>query len=163
MNKQVLLVTGFLGAPIKEKAESLAKASNFALLNLDEEIVKRDGRSITRICMMMGEHEYRNKEYEILDEIDQNPTNFFDGKEGLVIQCGDGVLYDEMSKAKAFNFDVLILGGDMDEEELWANAKTIENSYHAFLNFGSEEDKKAKFMDFYNRQKIFYDSIGGYK
>lgn len=161
MNKQITLFTGYLGAPIREHSVNFAKASNFSLLDLDEEIVKRDGRSIIRICMMMGEHEYRNKEYDILNEIKENPNKFIGDKEGLVVMCGDGVLYDEMSKALADNFDIRICGDDMSEEELWQNAKTIQNSYHAFLNFGSEEDKRAKFHDFYQRQKAFYDSLGG--
>ena len=89
MSKNIIFVTGYFGAPIREVAEKTAEREGCALLSLDEEIEKADGRSILRICMLMGEHEYRNKEYEILAGLPE---------EDLVVYCGDGVLNDEMSR-----------------------------------------------------------------
>ena len=66
MAKDIIFVTGFFGAPVKETAEQVAMEKGFDLLSLDDEIERSDGRSILRICMIMGEHEYRNKEYEML-------------------------------------------------------------------------------------------------
>lgn len=69
MKRNIIFVTGFFGAPVMESAERLAKEKGYGFLSLDAEIEKEDGRSIQRICMMMGEHEYRNKEYAMLSKI----------------------------------------------------------------------------------------------
>lgn len=69
MKRNIIFVTGFFGAPVMESAERLAKEKGYGFLSLNAEIEKEDGRSIQRICMMMGEHEYRNKEYAALLKI----------------------------------------------------------------------------------------------
>ena len=76
MKKELIMVTGYFGAPIEETARKLAADKAFAYLSLDEEIVLRDGRSIGRLSMMAGEHGYRNQEYEILSEIDEDPEKY---------------------------------------------------------------------------------------
>ena len=116
------------------------------LISLDEEIEKVDGRSVRRICMMMGEHEYRNKEYEALKNISQD----------AVVLCGDGVLHDDMSRDLITSHELVIVGNDMSCDELWENAKTIDDSYHAFMHFGSEEKKRATFDDLYERQRVLF-------
>lgn len=154
MNRELIFVTGYFGAPIKETAGKIAENKGYELLSLDNEIEKSDGRSVLRICMMMGEHEYRNKEYELLKNFDsQNDKN-------LVIYCGDGVLNDEMSFDIMKKHNIVIAGTDMTTEQLWANAKNIKNSYHAFLHFGSEDSQKKAFEDLYARQNILYRSLG---
>ena len=114
MSKNIIFVTGYFGAPIREIAEKTAEREGCALLSLDEEIEKADGRSILRICMLMGEHEYRNKEYEILSKLPEDD---------LVVYCGDGVLNDEMSRDIILKHRLVIAGADMSVDELWENAK----------------------------------------
>ena len=122
-----------------------------ALLSLDEEIERADGRSILRICMLMGEHEYRNKEYEILSKLPEDD---------LVVYCGDGVLNDEMSRDIILKHRLVIAGADMSVDELWENAKKTKDPAHAFMHFGSEGSRKKAFEDLYSRQRALYDSIG---
>ena len=69
MSKNIIFVTGYFGAPIREIAEKTAEREGCALLSLDEEIERADGRSILRICTLMGEYEYRNKENETLSKL----------------------------------------------------------------------------------------------
>ena len=69
MNANLIVVTGCFGAPVKEKSLELARQRGLPLVDLDNEITKRDGRSIRRLVMMNGEHGYRNAEYEILKEL----------------------------------------------------------------------------------------------
>ena len=69
MTNRLTIVTGYFGAPIHAKAAQLARERGVELLSLDEEIVRRDGRSIKRLVMMNGEHGYRNLEYEVLKEL----------------------------------------------------------------------------------------------
>lgn len=146
MNRKFIFVTGFFGAPLLQRAQQLAEEHGLPLISLDEEIEKVDGRSVRRICMMMGEHEYRNKEYEALKNISQD----------AVVLCGDGVLHDDMSRDLITSHELVIVGNDMSCDELWKNAKTIDDSCHAFMHFGSEEKKRAAFDDLYERQRALF-------
>lgn len=204
-NNNIIFVTGFFGAPVMQSARQLAESRGFGLISLDAEIEKSDGRPVRRICMMMGEHEYRNKEYEALKEIisrfddvntcagerciddnestdsscsnnrnnecdDKNSGSTVPNKEdpsadsenqddcysGLVVCCGDGVLHDDMSRELILQHELVIIGADMTCDELWKNAKNIDNSCHAFMYFGTEEEKSAAFAKLYERQRELF-------
>ncbi len=161
MDKNIIFVTGFFGAPTMQKAQALAEEKGYILKVLDKEIEKTDGRSARRICMMMGEHEYRNKEYEALKSIveeytsaeNQSTANTTDG---VVVCCGDGVLHDDMSRDLIESYELIVLGGDLTCEELWNSAKDIEDSCHAFMCFGTEEEKYSSFVKLYERQHVLF-------
>ena len=138
MNANLIIVTGCFGAPVLKKAREVAAQRSLPLVDLDQEIEKRDGRSIQRLVMMNGEHGYRNKEYEVLQELSDAGTS-------CVVACGDGVLYDDDSRSIILENELVIAGDDLSEEELWENAKSITDSYHAFMSFGTEEEKHAAF------------------
>ena len=148
MAKEIIFVTGYFGAPIRTTAEGLAKESGAAIVSLDEEIKRRDGRSVMRICMTMGEHEYRNREYEVLRELIKRVPD-----EGLVVCCGDGVLNDEMSREILTAHRLVFVGGDMSLQQLWENAAAVTDSPHAFMHFGDEASKKRSFAELHERQR----------
>ena len=172
MKNNLIVVTGYFGAPIEETARKIAEDKAFALVSLDEEIAKRDGRSILRICMLEGEHSYRNKEYEILDLLAREPEQILGAgvildaggsdecaAKGIVVWCGDGVLHDEMSREIALGGELVIAGEDMTEDELWENACQTEKSYHAFMAFGSNEQKRESFHRLIERQRTLFQKI----
>ena len=159
MNKPLIIVTGFFGAPICETAQKLAEENAFAYLSLDEEIQRRDGRSITRLVMMNGEHGYRNQEYEILNEINEDPAR----EKGLVIACGDGVLYDEMSRDIALANELIIVGDADQRDELWDRAKADAGTYHAFMHFGTEDEKRHAFDNYIDRQQRLFEETKSIK
>ena len=155
----LIIVTGFFGAPICETAQMLAEEKAFAYLSLDEEIERRDGRSITRLVMMNGEHGYRNQEYEILNEINEDAAR----DKGLVIACGDGVLYDEMSRDIALANKLIIVGNADHRDELWNRAKADTRTYHAFMHFGTEEEKRHAFDNYIDRQQRLFEETKSMK
>lgn len=152
MTNKLTIVTGYFGAPVRAKAEELARSMGLDLVSLDEEIVKRDGRPIKRLVMMNGEHGYRNLEYQILKELADS------GRE-LVVFCGDGVLYDDDSRNIILQGKLVIEGEDLSEDQLWENACLQEDSYHAFMAFGTQEDKRRAFDSFIERQKILFGGL----
>lgn len=168
MNRKFIFVTGFFGAPLSQRARQLAEEHGLPLISLDEEIQKADGRSVRRICMMMGEHELRNKEYEVLkrltaralNEVSECALEESEGGEilqdGAVVLCGDGVLHDDMSRNIIASHELVVVGGDMACDELWENAKAIQDSCHAFMYFGSEERKRTAFDDLHERQRVLF-------
>ncbi|MGL4484833.1 MAG: shikimate kinase [Anaerovoracaceae bacterium] len=179
-----IYVTGFIGSDKMSKAKEIAKKENLEIFLLDEEIEKEDGRSAKRISMLMGEHGYRNAEYEILEK--------FDKKIDFILVCGDGVILDDMSReiikrgkvlladeelflemnamktSDGRNFNSKKLGNYEDKRqeanwfrnkklrELWEKAKKDETLAYAFLNNLSEEDSFRKFIDIFNERKELY-------
>ena len=150
MNANLIVVTGCFGAPVMEKARELAKLYVLPLVELDKEIERRDGRSIRRLVMMNGEHGYRNCEFEVLKKLSESGAP-------CVIACGDGVLYDDDSRGVILENELVLAGEDLSEEELWENASACEDSYHAFMSFGTEEEKRAAFGDLIQRQRSLFE------
>ena len=177
MSNRKIIVTGYFGAPIEETARKLAASEGLDYLSLDEEITKRDGRSIKRLVMMNGEHGYRNQEYEVLQELcgvaaepdapageaeSDAPVGEAAGTgAGIVIACGDGVLYDDDSREIISRHELVIAGEEMTTDELWENAKATEDSYHAFMAFGTEEEKRAAFEQLIQRQRNLFAQVRG--
>lgn len=152
MNANLIVVTGCFGAPVLEKAQELSRERELPLVELDKEIEQRDGRTIRRLVMMNGEHGYRNAEFELLQELAEkgNPC---------VVACGDGVLYDDDSRRIICENELVIAGADLSEEELWENASSGPDSYHAFMSFGTEEDKRKAFGDLISRQRLLFEGV----
>ena len=153
MSNRKIIVTGYFGAPIEETARKLAASEGLDYLSLDEEITKRDGRSIKRLVMMNGEHGYRNQEYEVLQELCGVAAEP-DAPAGEA--CGDGVLYDDDSREIISRHELVIAGEEMTTDELWENAKATEDSYHAFMAFGTEEEKRSAFEQLIQRQRNLF-------
>ena len=152
MNANLIIVTGPFGAPVMETARKLAAQQDLPLVDLDKEIELRDGRSIKRLVMMNGEHGYRNREYEILQELAEAGTP-------CVVACGDGVLYDDDSRGIILENKLVISGEDLSEEELWQTASERKDSYHAFMSFGTAEEQRAAFGDLIRRQRALIEGV----
>lgn len=143
-----VFVIGFLGSDRHGTAEKLAAELSYRLVDLDREIEKKDGRSVQRICMMMGEHEYRNKEYELLETLAL--------QDKIVVCCGDGVIFDDMNRDILKKNQVVIADADLSPEELWERAKNSTDSVYAFMHQADEVLKKEKFMELYRQRKDLY-------
>ena len=153
MNRDLIFVTGLLGAPIEKEARKIADKKGFGLLSLDQEIQRDAGSSVQRLCMLMGEHEYRNREYKALQRIAEQHSGG-----GLVVFCGDGVLLDEMSRELIQKHTVFIVGEDMDNDALWRNASGKKDSWHAFLYFGTQQERRQAFDALIQRQRRLYET-----
>lgn len=146
-----IFVTGFLGSDRKGLAEKLAAERGYRAMDLDAEIERADGRSVQRICMTMGEHEYRNKEYETLEKLNS--------LEEIVVSCGDGVLLDDMSRGILSENQVVIADAELGPEELWEKAKAQKDIPYAFMQTGDEAARREKFMDLYQRRRDMYQEF----
>ncbi|MEA4921956.1 MAG: shikimate kinase [Eubacteriaceae bacterium] len=148
-----IYVTGPIGSDRKKAAQKLAEETGYDFLDFDAEIEKRDGRTIRRICMMMGEHEYRNKEYELLNELAESGRS---DKEGYVCSCSDGILFDPMCSELMKKGRILIADADMSVDDLWEQAKNDTDLPYAFMSDPNENTKKKKFMELYELRKNIY-------
>ena len=150
MNANLIVVTGCFGAPVKEEALRISRERGLPLLDLDGEIERRDGRTIRRLVMMNGEHGYRNLEFEVLNDLAEKGA-------ACVVACGDGVLYDDDSRGIILENKLVLAGMDLSEEALWKNASSCDDSYHAFMSFGTEQQKRAAFSDLIKRQRSLFE------
>ena len=149
-NSPRIFVTGYMGAQTRELAEQIAAEMSYELIDLDAEIEKLDGRTIQRICMLMGEHEYRNKEYEMLQSLKD--------REGIVVLCGDGIIFDDQNREVLEANTVVLADADAGIDELWKRAKDMKGLPYAFMNFGGEE-RKEKFIELYEQRKEIYMNL----
>jgi len=146
-NSPRIFVTGYMGADTRGMAESIAAETGYELIDLDAEIEKADGRTIQRICMLMGEHEYRNKEYEMLQ--------ILKNREGIVVLCGDGIIFDDQNREVLQDNTVVLADAATDIEILWERAKDLKGLPYAFMNFGGDERKK-QFIELYEQRRGIY-------
>lgn len=141
-----LFVIGFIGSRRMERGEELARELGYQLLDLDRMIEERDGRSLKKLIMMMGEHEYRNKEYEVLKELED--------QQGFVLVCGDGIVHDEMNLAILKREATIFVEEPL--EILWERMREKTDGLYAFLHDSDRERARIKFMEFYQLRLPLY-------
>ena len=141
-----LFVIGYIGSRRMERGEELARELGYQLLDLDRMIEERDGRSLKKLIMMMGEHEYRNKEYEILKELES--------QQGFVLVCGDGIVHDEMNLAILKREATIFVEEPL--ESLWERVREKADGLYAFLHDSDRERARKKFMEFYQLRLPLY-------
>ena len=141
-----LFVIGFIGSRRMERGEELARELGYQLLDLDRMIEERDGRSLKKLIMMMGEHEYRNKEYEVLKELED--------QQGFVLVCGDGIVHDEMNLAMLKREATIFVEEPL--EILWERVREKADGLYAFLHDSDRERARIKFMEFYQLRLPLY-------
>lgn len=144
-----IYVIGFMGTDRVSVAREMAREKGYEFHHMDEEIQERDGRTILRMCMTMGEHEYRNKEYEMLREYDQ--------MDDIVVACGEGVVHDSQCADFLRRGQVVVVREDPDA--MWERARQDDSLPYAFLRTGSPEERKRKFMELYQIRKPLYEQF----
>lgn len=147
MNNKIY-VTGFIGSDRLTEGEKIAKELDYELIELDKVIEENDGRSVMRIIMLMGEHEYRNKEYEALEMLAK--------EKDLVVVCGDGVLFDDMCAQIMKEGTIIVADYDKPCEELWEAAKDDSTIPYAFMQFSPEDEKRETFFKLYEQRRPIY-------
>ena len=155
MKKNIIFVTGFIGSDRNGLARRLAAQNGMEFVSLDDEIEAKDGRNVRRIAMMMGEHEVRNKEYEMAKGMLE--------REGFVVACSDGIILDDECLSLLAQGNVVIADGDLTPEQLWEKAKAEPNPAYAFLSTGlsceDEEEKYQRFLALYQARMPIYRRI----
>ncbi len=139
-------VIGYIGTDRRKVGKKLARELGCGVLFLDDEIERLDGRSIKRMCMINGEHAYRNKEFEVLSKLDDSSYDLGCARneiyaDKLVIVCGDGAVLDEMSLDIIKRGKVIFVEEDIDI--LWNKAKNDDSVPYAFM-YGEDDAKREK-------------------
>lgn len=139
-------VIGFIGSDRKLKAAELAEKYDLEVIDLASYIEQEDGRSLLRLCMMMGEHELHNKEYEALCKLQE--------RDDFVLICTDGIILDEMNVAILNKGSIYFQDEPFDT--LWQNAKGDASLPYAFMHDSDVSRKYTKFTELYNARISLY-------
>lgn len=181
----VIYVIGFIGSDRMTAARAASEQYGVPLYDLAAEIEKRDGRTIRRMVITMGEHELRNKEYETLTAIlkecgePAKPADEPDSDYSAVICCTDDLILDPMSADLVRAGEVIIAdepdtadntepGVDSAEaalrldamfERAIAQAPDDQSLHYAFLLDPDRTAAREKFQKLYEQRRPLYDSF----
>lgn len=156
MNKNIIFVTGFIGSDRVGLARQLAAQNGMEFVSLDQEIEAKDGRSVRRIAMSMGEHEVRNKEYEALKDLLERAN--LPGQ-GLAIACSDGIVLDDECLSLLSRGKVVIADEALTPEQLWEKAKADPTPAYAFLSADDEAEQFQRYLALYQVRAPIYRRI----
>ncbi|MCH5185621.1 MAG: shikimate kinase [Oscillospiraceae bacterium] len=82
-----IVLTGFMASGKTETSKDLSRITSFKLVDTDDMIVKREGKSINEIFSENGEEYFRKAESEIIKEVS--------GFKNSVISTGGGVVLNK--------------------------------------------------------------------
>ena len=158
-NSERYYIIGYIGTDRMAAGKKLAEELGCEVLDTDREIERLDGRSIRKLCMIHGEHSYRNKEFELLSKLDDESYDLGLAKDEeypdkLVVVCGDGIILDEMSLAILEKSNVVWV--KEDPEILWERSKDDMSITYAFMLKSDEEERKKSFMELYELRLPLY-------
>ena len=138
-----IILCGFMGSGKSTLAKGLSEALGMPLIDTDEEIVRRQGRTIAEIFASDGEAFFRSLETELIKELSE--------KEGYIISLGGGLAVNEKNHPYLKAAGRLILLDCGIEETL----RRISGDKTRPLTAGGEEDIIAR----YNYRKPIYESV----
>lgn len=84
MDGQKIILIGYMGAGKTSVGRALAKKRKQRFLDMDEEIVRREGMAVTEIFRLHGEEAFRQMETRLLEEL-------LGLEEDLIISAGGGL------------------------------------------------------------------------
>lgn len=89
LEKNIYLI-GFMGAGKSSVSQAMAEYSGLREIDTDEEIVRREKRSIPEIFEQDGEDYFRKLETDLLRELSD--------RQGLIVSCGGGTILKEENR-----------------------------------------------------------------
>lgn len=113
-----LIITGFMGSGKTMIARALARRLNLEMVDLDERITEREGRSPAQLIVEEGEKVFRVIESEVLRELLENDTS-------RVIALGGGAWIQEVNRNLINQRSYVSVWLDVPFEVCWSR---IENS-----------------------------------
>ncbi|WP_457679490.1 shikimate kinase [Thermovibrio sp.] len=150
MKKLVLI--GFMGSGKSTIGELLSRKTGFKFLDLDWEIVKREGKEIAQIFKERGEKAFRKVEREVLKEL-------LERKENLIIATGGGTPAYE-NNIELINSKGTSIFLKTDFETLWKRISNDEK--RPLVKLGKEKVKELylKRLSFYERAELKVECEG---
>lgn len=126
-----IIIIGFMGVGKSVVGRLLARRLNMNFIDMDDEIEKRQGCSITEVFNIYGQDYFRKVERQLLEELSK--------KENYIISTGGGIVTKEENRKILSNQKIVVF--------LDANVKTI------LRNVSNEIEKRPLLKTSKNLQK----------
>lgn len=136
-------VYGFMGVGKTTTGKLLAEALGYEFIDMDDEIERREGKSIPEIFKVDGEPRFRELERDLVTELSK--------KDHTVIGCGGGALVDLVNAEKLRETSSLVyLTASVDE----ILERTGKDDNRPLLNV---EDPRGKVLQLLEKRRHIYE------
>jgi shikimate kinase len=142
MSDRRVLLTGFMGAGKTTVAHSLARVLRVSVVDLDDIVAAREGRTVRQLIDEEGEAVFRDAETRALEEALRD-------ERARVIATGGGAFTFERNRALVRRRECLTVWLDAPFELCWRRAQTLDDS----RPFARVE---AKARELYERRRASY-------
>jgi shikimate kinase len=114
-----LIITGFMGCGKTMVARELARRLNLKMVDLDDRITEREGRSPAQLINEEGEPSFRAIESEVLREL-------FESERACVISLGGGAWIEKRNRDLIEDYGCESVWLDVPFEVCWARIEASE-------------------------------------
>lgn len=176
MPNRVFLI-GYMGSGKTTVSKILSEKTGFACIDMDQEIEKAEGIAIRKMFIKYGEHEFRNKESELLDKLchvksavdllagEDTGTQkvldkvskyeaFANMSENLIVSCGGGIILDDLNRAILNRQCTVFL--EAKPETLFERVNGDTNRPFAFMDVSDKQERMQKFLNLYQKREALY-------
>ncbi len=172
-----IFLIGYMGSGKSTVSKILSEKTGVSSIDMDHEIEKAEGMPIRRMFIKYGEHEFRNKESELLDKLchvtgavdllageitgEQKVLDkvskyevFANREEDLIVSCGGGIILDDLNRQILNRQYTIFL--EASPEKLYERVKGDGNRPFAFMDIEDENERRERFLDLYRKREPLY-------
>lgn len=172
-----IFLIGYMGSGKTTVSNILGRKTGASVIDMDQEIEKAEGTPIRKMFIKFGEHEFRNKESELLDKLchvssavdimAEESTGekkvldrvskyeaFASRTDNLIVSCGGGVILDDLNRRILHRQYTIFL--EADPEKLFVRVNGDANRPFAFMDVVDENERRQKFLELYKKREPLY-------
>ncbi|WP_027399465.1 shikimate kinase [Anaerovorax odorimutans] len=184
INNRILLI-GYMGSGKTTVGKALSQLTDSRFIDMDKEIELIEKMPIRKIFMLFGEHEFRNKEAELLDKL-CNITSaadimtggkgaiekmmdkaskysaFENLKDDIIVSCGGGIILDDLNCTILKDQFTIFLDGD--PKLLFERVKEDKSNErpNSFMDIEDENIRFSQFLKRYESRRPLYEKSSKY-
>jgi shikimate kinase len=176
MPNRIFLI-GYMGSGKTTVSKILSSKTGAAYIDMDQEIERAEGMPIRKLFIKFGEHEFRNKESELLDKLchvksavdilagevtgEQKVLDkvskyeaFANRTDDLIVSCGGGVILDDLNRQILHRQYTIFL--EADPKKLFERVNGDVNRPFAFMDIEDEKERRQRFLELYKKRAPLY-------
>lgn len=176
MPNRIFLI-GYMGSGKTTVSKILSRMTGAGFVDMDQEIEKAEGMPIRKMFIKYGEHEFRNKESELLDKLCNVKSavdllageatgegkvldkvskyeSFARRSDALVISCGGGIILDDLNRQILHRQYTIFL--EAEPEKLFDRVNGDVNRPFAFMDIKNEDERRRRFLELYEKREPLY-------
>jgi len=172
-----VFLIGYMGSGKTTVSKVLSRKTGASCVDMDQEIEKAEDMPIRKMFIKYGEHEFRNKESELLDKLchvasaidimtgENTGTQkvldkvskyeaFANREDDLIVSCGGGIILDDLNRQILNRQYTIFL--EADPENLFQRVNGDAARPFAFMDIEDENERRQKFLELYKKREPLY-------